>query len=402
MKTFSPRHIPGALVGVIAACFVCMALGASAAMTPRFGANGADFLRSIFGDAFVAKLETFVYSAKDQLDQLQFNAGLKKADLPWQLPSDELPIGQTNTNPAASAQKADEDGKMTDAASSASPNSAGWPLPAAQPFSQIKGEGEWLPYLRNKNGEMVAARTFLNPDPQRPYVSVGVVAFDLTRTRLGFVAGTEEPVSATPFTRTGRIPPNDFVAGKLIAVFNGGFKTTHGKYGAMFNGRLIVPARDNMMTIALDKDSAIRIGKWGQPGLVTTNTVSWRQNGPPMIDAGAINPLTHDMTASNWGANLDGSVAVWRSSLGLSKDGKTLFYAAGNALVTEPLANAMQRAGAWNAMQLDINNYWVHFDAVRADTGAMKTEALFDSMSKQDDDRYLKSNKRDFFYVVTQ
>ncbi len=170
----------------------------------------------------------------------------------------------------------------------------------------------------------------------------------------------------------------------------------------MFNGRVIVPARDNMMTIALDKDSAIRIGKWGQPGLVTTNTVSWRQNGPPMIDAGAINPLTHDMTASNWGANLDGSVAVWRSSLGLSKDGKTLFYAAGNALVTEPLANAMQRAGAWNAMQLDINNYWVHFDAVRADTGAMKTEALFDSMSKQDDDRYLKSNKRDFFYVVTQ
>lgn len=361
-------------------------------MNPQFGANGADFLRGIFGDEFVAQLETIVYSTKDKVEQVEFNAGIKKADAPWDIPADQLPISQNEPKP-------NEPGKLADVAAQAS---ASWAPPAAKPFGAVAGEGRWAPYIRNKNGDVVAARTFLNPDPQRPYVSVGVVAFDLTKTRLGFVAGTEEPVSATPFTRMGRIPQSDFVADKLIAVFNGGFKTQHGKYGAMFNGRVLVPPRDNMMTLALDKNGALRVGKWGQSGLVISDTVAWRQNGPPMIEAGVVNPLTHDMTASNWGANLDGSVAVWRSSLGLSKDGKTLFYAAGSDLVTEPLANALQRAGAYNAMQLDINNYWVHFDAVRPVSGTMKTEALFDSMSKQDDDRYLKSYKRDFFYVVNQ
>ena len=53
---------------------------------------------------------------------------------------------------------------------------------------------------------------------------------------------------------------------------------------------------------------------------------------------GGINPLTNDNSASNWGANIDGAVAVWRSGMGLSQDGNTLFYVAGNDLVASTLA----------------------------------------------------------------
>ena len=52
-------------------------------------------------------------------------------------------------------------------------------------------------------------------------------------------------------------------------------------------------------------------------------------------------------------------------------------------------------------MQLDVNNYWVHFDAVRgAADGGLKPEALFAAMGMQDDNRYLKGFTRDFFYVT--
>ena len=53
-------------------------------------------------------------------------------------------------------------------------------------------------------------------------------------------------------------------------------------------------------------------------------------------------------------------------------------------------------------MSLNINNYWVHFDAVRADGSILKPEALFPAMAKQDNNRYLKIYTRDFFYVMAK
>ena len=64
------------------------------------------------------------------------------------------------------------------------------------------------------------------------------------------------------------------------------------------------------------------------------------------------------------------------------------------------LAQAMHAAGVQDGMQLDINNYWVHFVAVRNEKGKMVPEPLFPDDMKADVGRYLQPYARDFFYVA--
>ncbi|HEX3923308.1 MAG TPA: phosphodiester glycosidase family protein, partial [Streptosporangiaceae bacterium] len=51
---------------------------------------------------------------------------------------------------------------------------------------------------------------------------------------------------------------------------------------------------------------------------------------------------------------------VWRSGIGLTRDGRVIF-AYGPALNVRELAELLQRAGAVSAMQLDINPDWMSF-----------------------------------------
>ena len=102
------------------------------------------------------------------------------------------------------------------------------------------------------------------------------------------------------------------------------------------------------------------------------------------------------------GANIDGSVAVWRSGLGQSQDGRVLYYAAGDNLIAATLARALLAAGAYQAMQLDINNYWVYFGAVKTDRARLDTTPLFDKMKGHGTRRYLNGYSRDFFYVTAR
>jgi len=372
---------------------------------PQLGAQGADILRKIIGDPAVAQLETFVYTTEDQFEQMLFRLGLKRVEVPWvnaaaivvaETPVDAPTPVSTPSLPGGIAATAIN---PMQAEPAPSPTPRIFTPAVITPFTKRADEGKWAPYILDARGRTIAYRAVVYPDTQRPYVGVGLVAIDLVNARLGFVVGTEEPVSKAVISRTGKIPSNDFEAGRLFAVFNGGFKTQHGRFGAFAGGKELVPPREGMATVALDKDGAIRIGQWGDPGLVMPATIAWRQNGPPVVHNGEINPLTNNNAASNWGANIDGAVAVWRSGMGLSKDGQTLFYVAGNNLVASTLAKSLKAAGAHNAMQLDINNFWVQFCAVRADGAVLKPEPLFDSMKAQQPERYLKAYSRDFFYV---
>jgi hypothetical protein len=51
-------------------------------------------------------------------------------------------------------------------------------------------------------------------------------------------------------------------------------------------------------------------------------------------------------------------------------------------------------------MQLDINNYWVHFDAITFKDGLPVPHALFDYMGSDNPNRYLQPYTRDYFYVT--
>jgi hypothetical protein len=62
---------------------------------------------------------------------------------------------------------------------------------------------------------------------------------------------------------------------------------------------------------------------------------------------------------------LGGGYYVWRSGIGLTKDGR-IVYVYGSALNAQDLGLLLQRAGAVEGMQMDINPAWMKFDYYQA------------------------------------
>jgi hypothetical protein len=254
-------------------------------------------------------------------------------------------------------------------------------------------------------GNTVAYRTFLQPDPARPYALVAVVAIDLTHTRLHFVLGTIEPASpiatADAATRTGSIPAADRVANVLLAAFNGGFKARHGEFGAMANGITALPPKDGLGTVAIYKSGRVSLGEWGAGMTLNPDMVAFRQNGPLVIQQGKINPRIYDNSPQDWGYTVNDVSPTVRSGIGLSTDEKTLFYFCGPSLSMEALAKAMQAAGAWNAIQLDINNYWTLFVKFQPLGSKLIPEPLLPQLMVANIERYLWNYSRDYFYLTS-
>ena len=399
---------------LIVAAALCLYLAATA--FPSIGAQGADSLRAIIGDKAVAQLETWIFQVQDNIQQVKYNLGIEKAASPWQLPSpaplvaavfQELPPSPTPTAepsatplPQATAAPSATAAPTTTPGPTVTPTPKPWRPAAAHALGSLEGEGIWQSYIKDPKGQTVAYRTFIQPDPKRPYTMVAVVAFDLTKTRLGLVLGFDEPSVKDGPKGSGLIPTSDAQSGALLATFNGAFKAQHGNYGAMAQGLVALPLKKGLATIVMYKDGSIKIGEYGKDIVSVENSIAWRQNCSLIIENGQINPLVNNDSAEFWGANLNGETVTWRSGIGISPDGKTLYYFAGPNMMMSVLAAAMQAVDVKSSMQLDINNYWVHFVAVRNQSGKNIPDPLFPDDMKADIGRYLTKYSRDFFYVA--
>jgi hypothetical protein len=384
---------------------------------PAFGAQGADFLRGIIGDQAVAGLEMEFNQAQDSIQKLKYQLGLETLVAPWNtqpvarqtlVPTPHNPITaivtpeiQTPLAPTSTAPQS----VLNNSVPTYTPAPSAWPPAALTPLGSTSGEGVWSAYIQDVQGNTVAYRTFLQPDPTRPYTLVAVVAIDLTRTRLHFVLGTIEPVSpiATPdaATRTGAIPAADRVANVLLAAFNGGFKARHGEFGAMADGVTALPPKDGLGTIAIYNNGRVNLGEWGTGMTLTADMVAFRQNGPLVIQQGKINPRIYDNSPQEWGYTVNDVSPTVRSGIGLNKDEKTLYYFCGPSLSMEALAQAMQAAGAWNAIQLDINNYWTLFVKYQPSGSKLIPEPLLPRLMVSNVERYLWNYSRDYFYITS-
>jgi hypothetical protein len=387
---------------------------------PSLGAQGADLLRAALGDERVASLEMVVFRAQDGVQKLAFDLGLAKPAAPWQAAT--IPIqamtamapqpGNPTSSPPDPTGMAEPvliqgstpqaEGILilpTPSPIPSSPTPTPWAPAPLTPKGSLEGEGMWTPYLSDSSGNTLAYRTFLQPDPQRPYAVVALVAFDLTRTRLHYVLGSIEPYNPEAPKRSGKIPEGDLVAGRLLATFNGGFKATHGHFGAMSDGITVLPPRDGLGTLAIYADGSVRIGEWGSEIDPNGDFLAWRQNGPLVIHNGAINPRIYNDSPKDWGYTVDDVSPTLRSGIAISADGNTLYYVAGPRMTMQALAESMLAAGANNGMQLDINNYWVHFVAIDAN---LKPEPLLPDLMTEFLDRYLQPYTRDYFYVTTK
>jgi hypothetical protein len=281
---------------------------------------------------------------------------------------------------------------------------------------KLPGEGVWQP-LRTGNQPTdqppLLWQTVFRPDPDRPFARVALVAMDLSRSQLHLMIGTREPVSPLPANgkRSGAIPLADVADGRVLAAWNGGFRATHGHYGIMTDGTVWLPAISGMQTVAIAPDGGVTMGAWGRGVKAEGDWLAWRQNNPPLIEAGTVNPdvLTYANTI-RWGASIDGAVFIWRSGMGLAQNGRWLIYAAGNSLSVATLTAALHAAGCDEAMQLDVNATFERFVTFAPQAQTVKlggrevqltltSQKLIDQM-QGGPTQFLLPDDRDFFYLT--
>ncbi len=375
-------------------------------LSPSAGAALADDLRAIFGPELVAQLESVSFRAQDVVNRVRYQASGGQSQLNWaQAVTTTLQIKRPTALAAKPSATTTRSGTTVSALPAAS-------VPTAPDITAVTAPSpanlNWQAYGAEINGLPIMARSFVKPDPDRPYAQAALVRIDLSQVQLHLVPGTIEPMATKPlpeFKRPGLIPIADQSADVLLAAFNGGFKAVHGHYGMMIDGTTLVTPTNGLATIALQPDGTLQIGQWGRD-LAGSDDLTWfRQNCPLLVDGGQINPHVDDENRKEWGYTVKNLDTTWRSGVGLSQDKRFLIYAAGNSLTVRSLAQALQQAGAEYAMQTDINGFYTRFvtyrpaDNPKAAGHPVVADKLLSEMSG-DPEMFLHPYDRDFFYVT--
>jgi hypothetical protein len=368
---------------------------------PYLGAEGADCLRGIIGDKAVAGLEMVIFQIQDDFQRWKYDLGLINpqgdfGSFPSPATSPTLTL-RTNTPHAFSATLTPT---MTGTVLPTPTATVPWQPVTIPPMSKANGEGIWIPYIQDALGQMVAYKTYLQPDRTRPYTLVTIIAIDLTKTRLHYVLGAiDPPISGEP-PHSGKMNLADRAANILLAEFNGGFQARHGQFGAMADSSQALPPRDGLGTVAIYQNGDVRLGEWGTDLFMSADMAAFRQNGPLVIQKGRINIQIYNNSPQDWGYTVIDVSPTVRSGIGLSQDNHTLYYFCGPSLTMEALAKSMQAVGVYNAIQLDINNYWVLFVKIISSGSKLTSEPLLPRLMVDGIDRYLTQSPRDFFYIT--
>jgi hypothetical protein len=230
---------------------------------------------------------------------------------------------------------------------------AGAPLP---------GEGVWR-VLETVKGEPAIFGTFLRVDAVHTSYASGIVSMDQRLVSFQLRPGSEDPGPGNwhaqpwipPGTRTG-----------LLATFNGGFKLNSSGGGFYLNGSYQGTLTDGTASVVYYRNGTIKIGEWGRHLGMTPDVVGVRQNLRLIVDHGKVPASVNQDVLSSWGATLGGGYYVWRSGMGITGDGRIIFVY-GDRLDVQDLADLLQRAGAVEALQLDINPEWMSYDYYQAD-----------------------------------
>jgi len=238
------------------------------------------------------------------------------------------------------------------------------------------------------------------PDSRYPYQTASAVWIDPRLMRVTLVPGLSEPGGIWP--QPAEVVPAQFAS--IAAAFNGGFKIQDSDGGFFLNGRIAVPLRLGAASLVLYADGALDIGTWGSEVTSTPNVVAVLQNLVPLVDGGQVAASATYYDDRVWGATLGGGAAVARSGIGVSSTG-ALIYVAGPALSARTLGEALRRAGAVRAMELDMNPEWVTFNFFdhpsAADPSNLLATKLYPQMVRPAT-RYLAPamDSRDFLTVM--
>ena len=360
------------------------ALAVIPAVSPSAGAQAADALRSVLGPQPVADIESVSFWMQDTVNQFisKQNGG-------------KLQIALNKNNVQPSTQQA------IAAIPISAKNNTSLLDNAVTALPQIG----WQAYGPTVNGGPAMAQALLTLDPTRPYAGIALVRIDLSKLQLHMMPGFLEPSHSAnvqhAFPNLGLMPASD--QSRLVAAFNGGFKAINGQYGMMVNGVTLLPPTPGIATIAIYRDGHIQIGAWRQDILPTPDIAAYRQNCPLILQNGQLNSEVSVDNRTVWGQTIGNKEVTWRTAVGITQDGRYLIYAVGNGSTVDTLAQALQNAGAYNAMQLDINRHYAHFVTYQPAGKTSSSLSAVQLLSQMENDPtiYLVAHSRDFFYLTT-
>jgi hypothetical protein len=256
----------------------------------------------------------------------------------------------------------------------------------------LPGEGVWKKAAARAGPRPPVLLTTFRSDPEYPHFVAGVAWIDSSRTRLTYVPGLAEP--PPPLPRRGPADVPEAKRHRVVATFNGGFPLETSNAGLIYRGKVVEAMVNGIATVVEYRDGRQDIVRWNQGPGAPRDVWFAKQNLPPIIDEGRLNPHLSD--GSEWGETVNNAVRVWRSGLGIDRHGN-LLYAAADYQTVESLAKVLQRAGAVRALELDINEDWTSFISYRH-PGAVEPSNLLPEMLRPPE-RYLTPDERDFFAV---
>ncbi len=286
-----------------------------------------------------------------------------------------------------------------------------WPPPNLPSMWQeeLPGEGVWepveYPFLARVAGAKEGAppyffRTFVRPDPERPYSRLLLVALDMRQLDLRVQAGHEDPKPLPGPPGTGRIPRDPGVLDRVVATFNGAFKTDHGTYGMVVDRRGLLPPVAGAATFLVDDRGRVGFGTWSGPPALPADVVSLRQNLEPLLVDGIVNPTGR----KTWGEQLGGtSVQTQRTALCVTAAGHVL-YGFGASIDAESLGRGLRQAGCTYALHLDMNPGhcgFVFADVLDMDQHRFELRKA-DPAMKIAPDKFIFASAKDFFYVLVR
>jgi hypothetical protein len=366
-----------------------------------------DTIRAEVGPEPIAWLEQKVFAARDWVRRTRY-ALFGSADVATATDDDGTPPPTSDqpSNVLAIGQNSQPSG-----ASEAGPNADNWPPPPVSLARKTsdRNEGQWRPVAypwlkRLPAGDDGTApppyfyRTSIHPDPERPYAIVMIVAMDMRQLELDMEAGVEDPQPLTGPPGAGRISRDPAIIGRVVAAFNGAFKTVHGAYGMMVHRRVLLPPKPHAATIAVTQDGRVGLGTWGESADIPPNFVSFRQNLEPLVEDGQVAPSGR----RRWGWQLDGTSMLTERSAICSNASGQLFYFWAEEATAQTLGQAMLQTGCTYGIHLDMNPHHTGFvfasvrdyDARDYDVRLLTPEMHIYA------ERYLAYSPKDFFYLM--
>jgi hypothetical protein len=275
------------------------------------------------------------------------------------------------------------------------------PAPAAmQPLvtTPLPGEGIWTPTGRTVQALPAVYTTFFRPDAVHTSLVAGAMWMDTTLLKTELIPGLQEPGGPNPYG--GQIPPEQRAA--VVAAFNSGFKLNDSRGGYYNFGHEFRPLVPGVASLVIDTTGRASVGAWGRDFVMSPYIQTVRQNLSLLVDNGQLVPGLASDANTKWGATVGNNTFVWRSGVGVDRNGGLIFVG-GPGINVDSLAVILQRAGAVRAMELDINSAWVSaytFNSTDpANPSLIHGTKLLQNMERPDD-RYLVPGERDFFALL--